>query len=316
MTPLRKKIDNSLNEARILVLGTEVLLGMNFRAAFQRVFVELSRIQQAAKVAGLALLIVTLILLMLPASFHRLVETGNDTTRLHRVLGLCLTTALFLLGSAIGIDSGVVVGHAFGESAGTIAGIAITATAFACWWILEMVVRRVRPAATREKDQMAEKKRTHETDVDERVENVLTEARLILPGAQALLGFQLAAMMLQEFGDIPRSSRMIHLASFAAVCLATILLMAPSAYHRIVERGENSERFERLAGRFVVSAMIPLALGISGDFYVVLRRAELGVGAAAGGAGVTLLLFYGAWFAAPLLYRRIRGGFDEYRDRD
>lgn len=313
MTALRKKIDNGLNEARILILGTEVLLGMNFRAAFQSSFQELTRAQQLAKTAGLTLLLGTLILLILPASFHRLVESGNDTMRLHRVIGAAVEAALFLLAGAIGLETAVAVGRAFGRRAGFVAGSGMVVTALTFWWILEIGARRLHPAASREKDRMTHRKAIHETGIDERVENVLTEARLILPGAQALLGFQLGSMLLKEFGELPPSSRVVHLSASCAVTLATILLMAPSAFHRIVERGENDERFQRLAGRFVVAAMIPLALGICADFFVVLRRVGTGVALATALSAAALALFYGVWFAAPLLYRRVKGGFEKYR---
>jgi hypothetical protein len=41
VTGLSEKIDNGLDEARILVLGTEVLLGESFRTALRPEFTEL-----------------------------------------------------------------------------------------------------------------------------------------------------------------------------------------------------------------------------------------------------------------------------------
>jgi hypothetical protein len=41
------------------------------------------------------------------------------------------------------------------------------------------------------------------TPLDIKIEQMLTEARVILPGAQALFGFQLAIVFTRSFADLP-----------------------------------------------------------------------------------------------------------------
>lgn len=78
--------------------------------------------------------------------------------------------------------------------------------------------------------------------------------------------------------------------------------MAPAAYHRMVERGQDSERFHSFASRMVLLALALLAPGFAGDLYVVLERA--GFPAAAWPcATVTLVAFYAAWFGAMVWLR-------------
>jgi len=62
-----------------------------------------------------------------------------------------------------------------------------------------------------------------------KIEQLLTEARVILPGAQALLGFQLIVMMSKAFGDLPSSAQCIHLIALMSLVLAVVLLIAPAA---------------------------------------------------------------------------------------
>lgn len=81
-----------------------------------------------------------------------------------------------------------------------------------------------------------------QTPICTKVEHVLTEARVVLPGATALLGFQFATMLLEAFDKLPASSKYVHMLSLWLMGLSVILLMTPAAYHRIVERGEDSER--------------------------------------------------------------------------
>jgi hypothetical protein len=54
-----------------------------------------------------------------------------------------------------------------------------------------------------------------------------------------------------------------------SVVIAVILLMTPAAIHRITYRGENSERFFELGSRFVISAALPIAVGVAADVYVI-----------------------------------------------
>ena len=48
------------------------------------------------------------------------------------------------------------------------------------------------------------------TPLHVKIEQMLTEARVILPGAQALLGFQLAVVLTQAFDRLPPSSKTLH----------------------------------------------------------------------------------------------------------
>jgi hypothetical protein len=72
------------------------------------------------------------------------------------------------------------------------------------------------------------------------------------------------------------------------------------AAYRIVEHGENTEHFHRFAGAMLLAALVPLALRICGDFYVVsmVSKSELLP------IALTILLlvfFVGLWFGLPLL---------------
>ena len=105
-----------------------------------------------------------------------------------------------------------------------------------------------------------------------RIEQMLTEARVILPGAQALLGFQLAIVLTDSFEKLPKLPQLLHATALLCVALSVALLMTPAAIHRIVWAGEDSEALLRSGGRITVFALLPLAIGMAGDSYVVLIR--------------------------------------------
>jgi len=136
---------------------------------------------------------------------------------------------------------------------------------------------------------------------------MLTEARVLLPGAQALLGFQLSILLTEGFARLPQSSKIVHSAALLSIALAVILLMAPAAFHRITFHGASTERMHRLGSGLLLTAAVPLALGIVLEMYVAVTKAldtpALGVAAALVAAGVLT----GLWLLAPLLIRaRVR----------
>ena len=144
------------------------------------------------------------------------------------------------------------------------------------------------------------------TAIHEKIQHVLTEARVVLPGTQALLGFQLAIMLEEGFTGLAPWLRYVHLASLACIALSIIALMTPAAYHRLVAAGEDTEAFHRLAGRLLVAAMVPLALGLCGDVLVVAHKVTGRTPLAVGGAAALLALCAGLWFGFPLARRRGR----------
>ena len=142
-----------------------------------------------------------------------------------------------------------------------------------------------------------------DTALDERISTMLIEARVILPGAQALLGFQFAAFLTASFEQLPHPAKLVHLGCLACVALCVLLLMAPAAYHRLAAGGEDRPDVEGFGKAAVIASLPPLALGLSGEFYVVFRKVGDADGPAIAAMLVVLALFLGLWFAYPLLAR-------------
>ena len=142
------------------------------------------------------------------------------------------------------------------------------------------------------------------TPLEDMVKQVLTEARVVLPGVQALMGFQFIMMLTQSFDRLPLSSKYVHLCSLGCIVLSIVLLMTPPVYHRIVERGEDTREFHDFASRMVVASMVPLALAFSGDSYVVVEKVIHSSTISLAIAVIVLTLFLGLWFGFTL-YKKI-----------
>ena len=70
--------------------------------------------------------------------------------------------------------------------------------------------------------------------------------------------------------------------------------------------GDATARVNRFGVNVLIAAMVPLALGMSGDFYVVLTLVGHSAPLALGGAAILLAMFGGLWFAYPVAVRRRR----------
>jgi hypothetical protein len=292
---LRSKVKNALDEARILVLGTQVLLGFQYRAFFEPAFDRLPRRNQDLKLVGLVLLLGVMGLLLLPAARHRLVERGEDTPALHRFTMNVTGVALVPFAAALGLDL-FDAGWTRGPRVAAALGLATFAVAIAFWFGIALVFGHRPPGA----DEGGGMK------LEDKIVQVLTEARVVLPGAQALLGFQLAMTLMEGYERLPDSSKDLHLAATCAIALTVVFLMAPPAFHRIVEGGEDTERFHRFAGWMVLAAMITLPLGFAGELWIVVRKQTGSLAAAHAAAALALLFFYGLWFFAMLVLRARR----------
>ncbi|MBA2659048.1 MAG: hypothetical protein H0U72_05745 [Nitrosospira sp.] len=81
-------------------------------------------------------------------------------------------------------------------------------------------------------------------------EFLLDECRMVLPGIQALFGFQLIAVFNSGFSEIVDPfQQKIHLFALSLTAIAIAFVMTPAAFHRQMGSKEVSEKFIRLASR-------------------------------------------------------------------
>ena len=78
---------------------------------------------------------------------------------------------------------------------------------------------------------------------------------------------------------------------------------ASAAYHRVVEEGEETEHFHRFASKILVAALVPLALALAADVYVVVQKVSDSQLLSVVSALVVLAIFWELWFGLTL-YRR------------
>ena len=259
---LEKNFKTALDESRLLILGTQILFGFQFQSVFQEKFADLGSTEKAAHAVGLALLVVSIGLLIAPSLEHQIRFSGETRERALAMATTYAGLSLFPFALALGTSMFVVFGHVFGAGAGLLVGTGTGSGALLLFYGLGFYLKDGREEAEVPREERP-------TPLSVKIEQLLTEARVLIPGAQALLGFQLIATFTKVFGELPLSAKYVHAVGLISVVIAVILLMTPAAIHRITYRGENSERFFELGSRFVISAALPIAVGVAADVYVI-----------------------------------------------
>jgi Family of unknown function (DUF6328) len=150
--------------------------------------------------------------------------------------------------------------------------------------------------------------------LDRELMELLQELRVVLPGVQVLLAFLLTAPFQQRFAQLPGTLRNAFFASIACATVATALLIAPSAHHRLRWREREKERLLQIANRLAIWGTVFLATAIVLALYVI-TNVLFASWIALLTAVLAVALFAWLWYALPLLgsssRQQLRSGPEE-----
>ena len=108
--------------------------------------------------------------------------------------------------------------------------------------------------------------------LSEAVTHLLEECRMVLPGIQALFGFQLIVVFNPGFHErLSLTERGLHLTAIGLIVIAIALVMAPAAYHRQKDPQTISEQFVFIANRLLLYSMFPLMIALGLEFFLIAR---------------------------------------------
>jgi Family of unknown function (DUF6328) len=146
-----------------------------------------------------------------------------------------------------------------------------------------------------------------ESDVSlsEAAQELLDECRMVLPGIQALFGFQLIAVFNSGFDVLEPAEKLLHLGATTLVVIAVALIMTPAALHRQTTPRRITSEFIEVSSRLMLMSMFVLAIGISLDFYLIaglIVDGDLALPLAV----ALFVLFMALWYALPRVRRRRR----------
>ena len=131
---------------------------------------------------------------------------------------------------------------------------------------------------------------------------LLNEIRIALPGVQVLFAFLLVVPCGPGWRHTTGFQRHAYVFSIVTAALATVIMIAPSSYHRLLWRQPHKEHMLMTSNVLLIAGMAFLAMAISGSLFFVVSFA-LGTWAAAVTTGGILLVILVLWYAMPLARR-------------
>ena len=144
---------------------------------------------------------------------------------------------------------------------------------------------------------------TEKQRTDRQLIELLNELRVALPGAQVLLGFLLTVPFATRFGRVGHGGKVTLFVCLFFTAAGTILLMAPSVYHRLRWEAGGKSEVVRAGHWMFLAGTASLALGILAAVLLVtdvLFGAVAAVAAAiALGTGIAVI-----WYVVPLTHGR------------
>jgi Family of unknown function (DUF6328) len=140
---------------------------------------------------------------------------------------------------------------------------------------------------------------------------LLQELRVALPGVQILFAFLLTVPFSQGFTTLNSFQRDLYFGVLLSTAVATALLIAPSAHHRLLFRMRDKENLVHVSNRLSIAGLAVLSLSLIGAILLISdvlfkSPAPLIFTAA------TALIFATLWVVMPLA-RRIRLSEGEQR---
>ena len=142
-------------------------------------------------------------------------------------------------------------------------------------------------------------------DLNRELIELLNELRVALPGVQVLFAFLLAVPFATGWRRVTNFQRDVFFVAFLCTTAATILLIAPSTYHRLRWREHDKEHMLVTANRLTIAGSVFLALAM---ISVVLLITDLlfSVGWAIVATALVAFGFGWFWYGLALLRRAER----------
>ena len=145
--------------------------------------------------------------------------------------------------------------------------------------------------------------------LDRNLEELLGGLRVALPGVQVLFAFLLVLPFQSRFPDVTAFQEKVYFATLLCTAMASVLLIAPSARHRIRFRKDDKAYVVFTANRLAIGGLAFLGLGMAGAVLLVSDFLFGAVAAIIATAAVVVGVAW-LWFGSPLARDVGEGGAD------
>jgi hypothetical protein len=143
---------------------------------------------------------------------------------------------------------------------------------------------------------------SEEERADRNLSDLLQELRVALPGVQVLFAFLLTVPFTQRFSTLSDFEEKLYYGVLISVSLATVLLVAPTAGHRILFRRQQKEYLVTVANNLSIAGLSLLAVSMCGAI-ALISHFLFGGTTAIVSIVVMAIAFIGFWFGGPVVRR-------------
>lgn len=138
--------------------------------------------------------------------------------------------------------------------------------------------------------------------LDRNYSEMLQELRVILAGVQILFAFLLTLAFQSRFSSVTDFQRNVYVVALVAAALTAGILIAPTAFHRLVFRRGMKDELMRAATRYAGAGLVTLFVAMNGAVLLVLDFL-LAAWLAVLITVCLALLFVAMWLVLPLWRR-------------
>ena len=143
---------------------------------------------------------------------------------------------------------------------------------------------------------------TDQAKLDRRLDQLLGELRVAMPGVQVLFAFLLAVPFQQRFTSVTEFQKDVYFVTLLAAAAASALFIAPTAYHRLMFRERDKPHVINVSSNLAVAGLVFLAVAMNGAVLLVtdvLFDGPIVVVTVVASS----LIFVGLWFVLGTLRR-------------
>ena len=139
--------------------------------------------------------------------------------------------------------------------------------------------------------------------LDRNLNELLQELRVAITGVQILFAFLLGLAFTARFGALGGFELTVYTVALLSTALATIILIAPVSFHRLVFRRRQKAALVVVADRFLMTGLGLLVVAISSAVLLILD-VVLGTWQGLVGGGLVGVAGLLTWYALPVWARR------------
>jgi hypothetical protein len=147
------------------------------------------------------------------------------------------------------------------------------------------------------------RRETEDERADRNLSDLLQELRVALPGVQVLFAFLLTVPFSQRFSELSKFQQWLYFGVMITVALATVMLVAPTAGHRILFRRQQKEFIVTLSNTLALVGLLLLAIAMTGAIGLI-SDFIFGTTTAVISTVVMAAAFLGFWFFGPIRRRQ------------